>query len=50
MQPFGVAERQRLEQHAVDDAEDRAVGADAERERDHGDQREAGRPPHHASA
>ncbi len=35
--------RQRPKQHAVDDAEDRGVGADAERQREHGDDREAGR-------
>ena len=48
MQTAGVAVRQRLEQHAVDDAEDRAVGADAERERDDGDEREPGRSPQDA--
>ena len=35
-----MREWQRLEQHAVDDAEDRAVGADAEREREDRDERE----------
>ena len=35
-----VRERQRLEQHAFDDAEDRRVGADADRERDDRDGRE----------
>ena len=38
----GVGERQRLEQHAVDDAEDRGVGADAERQHDHDERAEAG--------
>ena len=38
----GLAVRQRPQQHAVDDAEDRGVGADAERQRDHGDEREGG--------
>ena len=33
MQAIGVAVRQRLEQHAVHDAENGAIGADAERER-----------------
>ena len=37
-QTRGVSERQRLEQHAVDDAEDRGVGADTEGQ-DHHDQR-----------
>ncbi len=32
-QPIGIAIRQRPQQHAVDDAEDRRRGADAERER-----------------
>ena len=36
---------QRLEQHGVDDAEDRGVRADAEREREHGRERERG-PAH----
>ena len=49
MQAPGVAVRQRLEQHAVDDAEDRAVGANAERERDDGDGREPGRPAQDAN-
>src|SRR5439155_24578768 len=33
---------QRLEQHGVDRAEDGGIGADAEREREHGDEREGG--------
>ena len=36
----GVIEGQRLEQHTLDDAEDRRVGADAERERKHRDEGE----------
>ena len=32
-EPLRMRIRQRLEQHAVDDAEDGGVGADAERER-----------------
>ena len=31
-EPIGLLERQRPQQHGVDDAEDRGVGADAERE------------------
>ena len=38
----GALERQRPQQHRVDDAEDRGGGADAERERDDGGEREAG--------
>jgi hypothetical protein len=34
--------RQRLEQHGVDDTEDRGVRADSEREREHGRERERG--------
>ncbi len=41
-QPLGLADRERLQQDAVDEGEDRAVGADAEGERGHGDQRERG--------
>ena len=37
---IGLRKRQRLEQHAVHDAEDRGVGADAERERDDRGERE----------
>ena len=36
----GVGERHRLQQHRVDDRKDRGVGADAERERGDGRQRE----------
>ena len=39
---FGMRIRQWLEQRRVDHAEDGGVGADAERERDHGDSSEAG--------
>ena len=42
-QPLGVGERQRLEQHGVDDGEDRGIGADAERERGDGDRRKCRR-------
>ncbi len=42
-QASGIAERQRLEQHRVDDREDRRVRADAQRERQHRDRREARR-------
>ena len=47
-QPIGIVIRQRPQQHAVDDGEDGGVGADAERERQHGDEREAGLPAQHA--
>jgi len=43
VQPFGVAERQRFQQHAVDDAENGAVGADADAERHDDDERQARR-------
>ena len=45
---IGVAIRQRPQQDGADDAEDGGVGADAERERDHGDGGEARRPPQRA--
>ena len=32
--PVGIGPRQRPQQHGVDDAEDRGVGADAERQRE----------------
>ena len=35
-EPIRIAERQRAQQHGVDDREDRRVGADAEREDDDG--------------
>ena len=38
-----MLERQRPQQHGVDDAEDGGIGADAERERQHRDGGEAGR-------
>ena len=41
-EPVAVAVGQRLEQHAADDAEDRRVGADAERQREDDDGGEAG--------
>ena len=41
-EPVAVAVRQRLEQHAAHDAEDRGVGADAEREREDDDGGERG--------
>jgi hypothetical protein len=34
--PLAIGIRQRVEEQSVDDAEDRAVGADAERQREHG--------------
>ncbi len=42
-QLFGVAHRQRLEDERVREREDRAVRADAQREREHGDDSEARR-------
>ena len=39
-QPLGIAERQRRQQHRIDDAEDRRVGADPQRQREDGDDRE----------
>ena len=36
----GLGKRQRFQEDAADDAEDRGVGADPERERQDGDQRE----------
>ena len=47
-EPLGLAERQRAEQRRVDQREDRAVGADAERERhrrDGGERRRAAQLP-----
>ena len=44
-EPVGLGERQRLQQDCVDDAEDRAVRADAEGQRRDGHEREAGRLP-----
>ncbi len=41
-QPVRLGIRQRPEQHAIDDAEDRRVRPDAQREREHGDGGEAG--------
>src|SRR5215467_9372407 len=40
-QSVGLGKRQRLDQHGVDYAEDRHIGADAHTERQNGDQREA---------
>ena len=40
----GLRVGERTQQHAVDDAEDRAAGADAERQRQDGDDREARSP------
>ncbi|MDP7340395.1 MAG: hypothetical protein QGI10_04785 [Vicinamibacterales bacterium] len=44
-QPVRLGERQRTEQHAVDETEDRRVGADPERQRQHDGRCEAGAPP-----
>jgi len=43
-QPRRVRKRERVEHEAVDDAEDRGVAADAEREREDGDRRKPGTP------
>ena len=40
-EPVRLAERQRPQQHGVDDGEDRGVGADAEGQGEHGHGREA---------
>jgi hypothetical protein len=42
-EPIRLRERQRLEEHGIDDAEDRDVRSDGERERRHDDEREARR-------
>ena len=47
-QLFRMSDRERAQHHGVDQAEDRRVGADAEGEREDGDQREAGAPAQHA--
>ena len=47
-QSVGLRVRQRLEQHAVHDAEDRGVRADAECQRQHRHGGERRRPPEHA--
>ena len=44
-EPIGIRVRQRAQQHGVEDAEDRGVRADAERQRHERDRREAGRAP-----
>ncbi len=49
-EPIGLGERERLQQHRVDDAEHRRRGADAEREGEHGDRGERRRAPQHAPA
>ena len=41
-EPLGLADRQGLQQDAVDERKDRAVGADAKGQGGHGDQRERG--------
>ena len=46
----GVAIRQLAPQHGVDDAEDGGRGADADGERQRGDDREPGAPSQHAEA
>ena len=46
----GPVDRQRFQQHRVDDAEDRSVGPDAERKHDDRRRAEAGMLQHHAYA
>ena len=48
--PIGIRVGKRPQQHAVDDAEDRRGGADAEAEREDGDEGEALGPDEHADA
>src|SRR6266567_2599375 len=48
-EPLRCRIRQRSEQHAIDEAEDRARCADAERERDDRDQADRLRPQHYAN-
>src|SRR5262245_36098601 len=48
IQPWSIAVGQRREQHGLDDAEDRAVGANAERQRSQCDDGEARRAVQHA--
>ena len=47
-QPVGFVEGQGAEQDRIDDGEDGGVGADAERERQHGDREESGGLAHRA--
>ena len=49
-QLLGIVVRQRAQQHGVDDAEHHRVGADANREREHGDRREPRRAAHQTRA
>ena len=46
---FRVAHRQRAQQHRVHETEDRGVRADAQREREYGDDREGRTPPQRAN-
>ena len=43
-----AGKRQRPQQHGVDDAEDRGVGADADCKREDREEKKAGRPPERA--
>ena len=45
-----LGERQRLQQHAVNHAEDRGIGANAESQREDGDESECGASPKQADA
>ena len=48
--PVGIAERQALQQHGVDDREHRGVGADADGQREDDDEGEHRRPSQHAGS
>ena len=48
-QPAGLAKRQRPQQHAIDDGKNGGVGADAERERQDGDEGKPGLAPQHTA-
>ncbi|MNC87501.1 hypothetical protein D3C83_32300 [compost metagenome] len=48
VEPFRVAIGKRPQQHGVEDAEDGGIGADADRERQRGGERESRRAPQRA--
>ena len=50
LEPVGFSEGQRSEQHRLHDREDGRRRADAEREREDGDERKAGPPKQQAQA
>ena len=45
---IGIGKGQRLEEHGIDDGEDRGIGADAERQHEHREDRESRIPPKRA--